>query len=217
MRKINRDAVATPLCLASGSGRSYADLRGAEKNEIRVALLTVQGHRCAYCERRTGSGSDDGHIEHFRKQADHPDLDMTWTNMFWSCNDEKTCGKSKDKCERVSGPKARFNCDDLMNPDLHDPDEFFLFVTDGSVQMRPGLSEDKQLQAQETLRVFQLAESAYLRKAREDAVKPYVNIVASLLLMGPAVVRQYVQAQKSTVDAAPFSVAIRQFFVNYCP
>src|SRR5262245_17191421 len=117
MRTIDRSAIEMPRCLDHADpGRSYADLSGQDKGEIRTALLAAQKHRCAYCERRTGDERDDGHIEHFRRQADHPNLDMTWTNMVWSCNDEKTCGKNKDKCVRAGGIKAAFNPDDLINP-----------------------------------------------------------------------------------------------------
>jgi uncharacterized protein (TIGR02646 family) len=216
MHKIERNAVPTPDCLAEPAAeRRYTELYGPEKQEIRTALHAIQKHRCAYCERRTGPEKDDGHIEHFRKQADNPGLDMTWANMFWSCNDEKTCGKSKDKCTRPNGPKAIFNCDDLINPCIDEPDEFFLFVTDGTIQLREGLSGDNERRAIETLRVFQLTESAFLRKSREDAVTPYVNAVVALLSAGPELVSQYIQSERAHIDAAPFSAAIRQFFVSY--
>jgi uncharacterized protein (TIGR02646 family) len=218
MRPIDRTTINIPLCLAtSDSERRYPDLHRHEKEEIRTALLAAQKNRCAYCERRTGDERDDGHIEHFRKQANDPNLDMTWTNMLWSCNDEKTCGKHKDKCDRAGGPKARFSPDDLLNPLVDEPDAFLLFVTDGTVQLREGLDENNTRRAIETLRVFQLADSAYLRKSREDAVRPYINAIESLLMAGPELVRQYVLSELVNVEAAPFSAAIRRFFLSYSP
>jgi uncharacterized protein (TIGR02646 family) len=195
----------------------YTDLRGRETEQIRTALLSIQMHRCAYCERRTGAERDDGHIEHFGKQAEKPDLDLTWANLFWSCNDEKTCGKHKDKCARTSGPKANFNPDHIVKPDVDDPDILFLFITDGTIQIRKGLSMEKERRAKETLRVFQLAESAYLRKGREDAVKPYVDAIVTLSSMGPELVRKYVESQRDFVEHAPFSTAIRHCFMSYNP
>jgi uncharacterized protein (TIGR02646 family) len=218
MHKIDRTAVPIPTCLTTPApGRSYSDLHGSETEQIRTALLQIQKHRCAYCERRTGAERDDGHIEHFRKQADKPELDLTWENLFWSCNDEKTCGKHKDKCTRTSGPKANFNSDDIANPGIDDPDIFFLFITDGTIQIRKGLSMEKERRAKETLRVFQLAESAYLRKAREDAVKPYVDAIVTLSTVGPELVRRYVESQRAIVEDAPFSTAIRHCFMSYSP
>lgn len=218
MRQIDRTAIAIPQCLAtSPPERRYGHLSGHEKEEIRTALLAAQKHRCAYCERRTGDERDDGHIEHFRKQADNPNLDMMWANMVWSCNDEKTCGKHKDKCDRPGGLRASFNPDDLIDPLIDEPDEFLLFVTDGTIQLREELDANKARRANETLRVFQLADSAYLRKSREDAVKPYISAVTSLLSVGPELVRQYVRSELANVEAAPFSAAIRSFFLSYGP
>ena len=218
MHKIDRDAVSTPTCLVNPNPeRRYGHLRGKEREEIREALLEIQKHRCAYCERRTGSDSDAGHIEHFRKQADDPSLDMTWDNMFWSCNEPKTCGKRKDECSYDSGPMKRFDPDDLINPSIDDPDRFFLFVTDGTIRLREGLTDDDKRRASETLRIFMLADSVYLRKSREDAVRPYLNAIDSLTKVAtPEVIQQYINSEKPRVKDAPFSAAIRQFFMSYC-
>jgi uncharacterized protein (TIGR02646 family) len=69
VRHLDRKSIPVPACLAEQvEGRTYSRLSGAEKAEIRTALLNLQGNRCAYCERRTGDAHDEGHIEHFRKQ-----------------------------------------------------------------------------------------------------------------------------------------------------
>jgi uncharacterized protein (TIGR02646 family) len=218
MRKLDRNAVPVPECLiAPDAERRYAHLTGREKQSIRAALLVVQSQRCAYCERRTGTEPNDGHIEHFRNQANNQHLDLTWENMFWSCNDESTCGKSKDNCVRAGGVKAAFECDQLIDPCLDDPDDYLLFVTDGTIQIRENLSIDETGRASETLRVFHLAESAFLRKSREDAVKPYVNAIDALLPFGVEVVQQYVGRESAVIDKAPFSAAICQFFRSYSP
>ena len=158
MHALDRNAVSIPPCLAAPAGRSYDDLHGDEKEEIRTRLLDLQKHRCPYCERRTGEERDDGHIEHFRNQAGCPELSLAWPNIFWSCNDEKTCGKHKDKCNRMSGPRVVFDPNDLIDPCGDDPNDFLLFVVDGTVRPREGLGAVNQRRAQETLRVFQLAD-----------------------------------------------------------
>jgi uncharacterized protein (TIGR02646 family) len=212
MHALNRDMVPIPPCLAvPPAGRSYADLHGHEKEEIRSRLLDLQKHRCAYCERRTGEERDDGHIEHFRNQGGHLHLSLAWTNMFWSCNDEKTCGKHKDKCNRQSGPRAVFDPNDLIDPCQDDPNNFLLFVVDGTVRPRDGLEEVNERRAKETLRVFQLADSAYLRKSREDAVKPYVGAIDSLLSAGADLVVRYVKSEVAKIDSAPFATTIRHY------
>lgn len=214
MHQLDRTCVAVPQCLvAPANGRRYADLHGHEKNEIRDRLIEMQLERCAYCERRTGRDRDDGHIEHFRNQADHQHLDLDWTNMFWSCQDEKTCGKHKDKCDIVGGTgrQRAFDIADLLNPCDDNPDEFLDFVFDGTLQPRSGLSPADQRRTEESLRVFQLAESPFLRRSREDAVRPYKLAVDSLLSAGPQSVRQYLDAVLPQIEAAPFTTAIRHY------
>lgn len=210
MHKIDRSAVAIPQCLIEPLMR-YDDLRRTEKEEIRVALLTIQGERCAYCERRTGSDSNDGHIEHFRNQANYEELDCSWDNLFWSCNDEKTCGRYKDKCIKQSGPLKCFNRDEIIDPANEDPEKFLLFVSDGTVRPQDGVNELDRHRAQETLRVFQLDSSPFLRKSREDAVKPYIGIIEMLITDAPDHVLPYIQREISRLATTPFSTAIKSF------
>jgi uncharacterized protein (TIGR02646 family) len=212
MHALDRNTVPIPPCLAAPpAGQTYADLHGDEKEEIRTRLLDLQKHRCAYCERRTGDERDDGHIEHFRNQEQHDHLRLAWANMFWSCNDEKTCGKYKDKCNRQSGRFVAFDPNELIDPGQDDPNNFLLFVVDGTVRPRDGLDQVNERRAKETLRVFQLADSAYLRKSREDAVKPYVGAIDSLLSAGAELVTRYVKSEVAKIDSAPFATSIRQY------
>lgn len=216
VRKLDRVGVPMPACLGNPpADHNYGRLRGADKDQIRTALHALQGARCAYCERRTGTDARDGHIEHFRCQANHPQLDLDWSNMFWSCNDENSCGKFKDGCDRKGGRRARFNPADLIDPSADDPDTFLLFVTDGSVQARAGLSDADVRRAQETLRVFNLAESAYLRKAREDAVQTYVKHVLWVQDHAPALLPAYVAKEQAEAADAPFSAVVRHFFRDF--
>jgi uncharacterized protein (TIGR02646 family) len=218
MHRLDRTTVLTPPCLvAPAAGIEFDDLNGAQKAEIRGRLLDLQLHRCAYCERRTGEERDEGHIEHFRSQSAHPALAVEWSNMFWSCNDEKTCGKHKDKCNRAVGPKAAFDHNDLIDPSVEDPTNFLFFVVDGTVRPRDGLGAGDVRRAQETLRVFRLSDSAFLRKSREDAVRPYVGAVDSLLSAGRNVVERFLQTEVARIDSAPFATVIRQYLEGILP
>jgi uncharacterized protein (TIGR02646 family) len=212
VRHLDRKSIPVPACLAEQvEGRTYSSLSGAEKAEIRTALLNLHGNRCAYCERRTGDAHDEGHIEHFRKQADHRNLTTTWENLYWSCKDEKTCGKHKDNCRKANGRLARFNENDLLDPGIDDPDQFLLFVDDGTVVPRPGTDPDERRRAEETLRVFRLADSAYLKQQREDALRPYKSAVKYLLPLGTGLLAEYVEGERENIRQAPFSAAIRHY------
>ncbi|WP_437565916.1 retron system putative HNH endonuclease [Sorangium sp. So ce542] len=212
MHKLDRSAVPVPSSLIDPPpDRRYGHLLGSEKAEIRAALLRLQGHRCAYCERRTGDTQSDGHIEHFRNQAGHRRLDLDWNNLFWSCNDEKTCGKHKDKCDRPSGTQRCFSPEELIDPCVDDPEMFILFVVDGTARPREGLSSIDKQRAEETLRVFQLAASPYLRKLREDSIRPYVGILDTLRSAGPELFTTYIRSELSRLESAPFATAIKTF------
>jgi len=178
-------------------------------------LLKIQGERCAYCERRTLTDRNDGHIEHFRGQADHPNLDMEWANMFWACIDENTCGKHKDKCSSVSGPKKKYDPQHLLNPCVDDPDMFLLFVSDGTIKPRTDLDPAQKQRAEETLRVFCLTDSPLLRKSREDAIHPYIGALDALKKAGPKYLKEYMQSEIKNLDEVPFATAIRHFFRDY--
>ena len=209
MHFIDRSSAPVPPCLVVPPAR-YKDLRGPDKEEIRTTLLTIQGDRCAYCERRTGDGYKDGHIEHFRNQANHEHLECSWTNMYWSCNDESTCGKYKDKCSHTSGPQKLFNPDHIINPGVEDPEKFFFFVYDGTISLVDTLNEAEKLRAEETLRIFQLR-SVLLKKSREDAVSPIKRIVEMLLEKNPELLPSYIENELSKLTTTSFPTPIKNF------
>ncbi len=209
MHKLDRSNIPVPQCLLDPP-QDFNDLRGAEKEEVRKALFAMQGERCAYCERRTGTGSKEGHVEHFRNQAKHKDLTLDWNNLFWSCNDENTCGKHKDKCDRPIGPQARFDREVIIDPCIDDPERFLIFVYTGNVRPRDGLSVTDHKRAEETLRVFQLDLSPYLRKARADAVGPYVRLMKRSVPNDPDLLA-YLQSELNDVSESQFATAIKHF------
>lgn len=214
MHKLNRDSVPVPACLTNPpEGWIYKYLRGPDKDQIRAALFAIQKQRCAYCERRTGDQSNDGHIEHFRDQSGQPHMTLCWGNLFWSCNDERTCGRHKDKL-RWPDRRLKYDPSDLLDPAVDDPEAFLLFIPDGSVSPRADLDEQAQRRARETIRVFQLNESAYLTRARQDAVRPYVSLVSALIALGPELFRQFIATELQSAADAPHGTAIKHFLTN---
>lgn len=220
MHRLDRNSVPAPACITPHDPAGlYDNLNRTKKAEIRERLLEMQQKRCAYCERRTGAGEKDGHIEHFRNRARHPNLETDWNNLFWSCSDSKCCGVHKDTCNiRGGNGKCReFNPDDIINPCLDDPDYFMHFISDGAIQPRPHLAAAEQKRYEETLRVFQLAEAALLVDSRRDAVKPYIDALADLMTDGPEKVRAYVARQLARIRHIPFETAVRHVLISYAP
>ena len=65
------------------------DSDGIERRRmLREALINEQGKICCYCMRRIYNNS--AHIEHFFPQESFRDMDLTYENMFASCNGEAT-------------------------------------------------------------------------------------------------------------------------------
>jgi uncharacterized protein (TIGR02646 family) len=219
MHKLDRSSVPVPECLevARQEGRSYKQLRPHESREIRTRLLELQQDRCAYCERRTDDRPQHGgHIEHFRQQsaghcAGDPTLDLCWENLFWSCVDPFTCGKFKDACYRGAGVRRRYDPATLLDPARDDPEDYLVFVHDGTVRVRDDLDEAGRARAEETIRVFQLNDSAYLRKSRQDAVRPYLVIFQAVTTFDLAALAAFVRSELQQSSAAPFATTIKHF------
>lgn len=221
MRKLVRGAMPGVLAVKLRQKKQqptlcWEDVTEAEKAEIWEALAQMQGACCAYCERRLEGGKKQ-HIEHFLKQAGHGKRVFDWHNLFGSCVDQNSCGKHKD--ERAKNWRG----DDLIKPDVDDPDDFLRFYSDGRIRPREGLTPQQQLRAQETLRVFNLDEHDALREMRKRAVSGWLSSLDEvstdwwgLFEQGEcteeealAGVEEEVQSLLSQTASAPFATAIR--------
>lgn len=203
MKKLDRSAVAAPPCLARyhPTTHTWDDIK-PDKPEIRNHLSRLQGERCAYCE---GDLQILGqHIEHFRRKAVHPHLTFVWDNLYWSCDQTDSCGHYKD---HGAGP---YNPDDLVEPCVHDPDKFFRFRSDGTIEIRYGLSATDQHRARETLRVFNLQQDyGRLRNMRKAAAAAYFGFVEDIACFDAAERRAYVEAEIQSSAGEPFSTVVR--------
>ncbi|MDP9877130.1 uncharacterized protein (TIGR02646 family) [Variovorax boronicumulans] len=79
---------------------TYADLQNPQKHDVHESLLTEQGWTCCYCGQSIAF--DNSHIEHFRPQETHKDLDLAYTNFLASCGRKfeattpSHCGHAKE-------------------------------------------------------------------------------------------------------------------------
>ena len=133
----------------------------------------MQGRRCAYCE-----GSLDAlgsHIEHFRRKAQGTFLNSRLLGAIFFGRATKTysCGHYKDH------GAGTYDVNDLIDPCVDNPDTFFRFRTDGTINVRAGPSAQRDKhKAEETLRVFNLNPNwGRLRNMRKAAVSAYVSFV----------------------------------------
>lgn len=175
MHKLKRGAA--PNCLTKyRHGRdNWNSVNKSDKTEIWQELKSMQGNWCAYCERRIDEGQR--HIEHFLQRRSSPQATFQWGNLFGSCNDDDSCGRFKDSC-------GKYLADDLIKPDIEDPDDFLIFVPDGTIAVKKGLNAALSQRANETLRIFNLdAQNGALRQMRRNNASRYLDTAEALWKM----------------------------------
>lgn len=228
MRKLDRSVVAAPACLAAYNylTQTWADLDGACKRQLRFALFQMQGItgvtsedaeeyglRCAYCE---GAIWHEGHIEHFRrKNAKHPngypELTFDWHNFFLACGSRDHCGHFKDRTEAPA-----YNPDDLIKPDVDNPEYYLYFHSSGTVRPRQGLEAGEKHRAEETIRAFGFDDRA-LEGARANAVRKYRKLLKNeldeLASWDEASRNEYMLGEIEKTRWEPYATAIKHFFL----
>lgn len=107
---------------------TYGDLRGAEKQAVKTALMQEQGYLCCYCERQLSD--DDSHIEHFKPQhlADVDPLD--YSNLLCSCQNRLDKGVPRH-CGNLKGDW--FDAHLLVSPVAPDSEARFSYTADGRI------------------------------------------------------------------------------------
>jgi uncharacterized protein (TIGR02646 family) len=207
MHHLDRTHIPSPTCLNNYQyGRNnWGDLTSDDRNEIRTALEELQGRRCAYCECDLDKNGQ--HIEHFQQRGRYPQGAFEWGNLFWSCGHDDSCGIHKDRC-------GMYNHNDLIKPDLEDPECFFLFVADGSIALRADLNPAQRRRAEETLRVFNLnAQWGRLRRMRESAASGYLKVLDEIAelraILSTEEIEAYIAQEFSYTQDLPFCTAIK--------
>jgi uncharacterized protein (TIGR02646 family) len=181
-----------------------------DKTAIWRELDNMQGARCAYCEADISNTGK--HLEHFQQRSRFPQGTFDWSNLFGSCNREQSCGKHKDRC----GP---YNPADIVKPDVDDPERFFVFVSDGTIAVRQGLSPQDQHRARETLRIFNLDDQhGPLRWMRQRAAAGYSQITETLATeLEPSEWLSYQQTELAATSHLPFATAIKHVLLRQKP
>lgn len=150
----------------------------SKQNTIKDDLFKMHRGKCCYCE-RTRTKKREMDVEHYRPKAkvknedDHRGywwLAYNWNNYLWSC---KSCNQSYKINEfplLPSGVRSETEGDDLqienpclINPRFEEPSEYLAYYKKKLgdrwfVRMiaLPGLSEDKEERADETIRILGL-------------------------------------------------------------
>lgn len=206
MHKLNRPI--SPNCLANyrHGAQNWGHVTSADKSEIWQALEQMQGKLCAYCECDIAEPKQ--HIEHFVQRSKQAQQTFMWSNLFGSCNREESCGKHKDR--------QAYQANDLIKPDIEDPEYFLVFAANGSVSARASLSAPEKHRADETIRVFNLNGS--LTHIRFSHIQGYIQTVEEFVEMSEHFTEdEWLPMLEEEIDNTshlPFATAIKHVLTN---
>lgn len=230
MHKLDRSAVPAPKFLSGFQpARKWTDLSSKKKRQIQIALANMQksidsdGHeivRCAYCEVRIvvpnppdgiEAEYENSHIEHFRTRKDCPQLTFDWNNLFLSCTISKVCGKYKDE-----GHEFPYAPEDLIKPDVDDPDLYLHFSSTGEVLPRDGLDAQKTNRAKETIRVLRLDDPTLIHRRQEVLSSVLSGLQEFMQIPGVSddELALYCQEEVQAREWEPFSSAIKSVLIG---
>lgn len=215
MHKLERPQA--PGCLAKykHGKNNWRDVSSGDRSQIWKRLDKMQKSRCAYCESlvNTGVENRNAHIEHFRQRSRYPQGSFEWSNLFGSCNRQDSCGNYKDRL-------PPYDPADLIKMDEENPDDFFLFVADGTIALRKNLTDRQRHRAKETLRIFNLDHRhGALRHMRKTAVQGYLQTAEELAEMASEFdEKEWLSLLEEELDATkdlPFATAIRHALMPF--
>ena len=213
MRRLTRGDA--PACLGTFQpGRDrWSDVSPEQKAEIWDSLREMQGERCAYCE--CDIETQRRHIEHFIQKGRVPQETFNWANLFGSCCAKDTCGDLKDRV-------GAYNHTDVIKPDIDDPDDFLLYLSDGTIRPLKDLHQDQEVKARTTLDVLGLHHNnGPLRNMRRKAVVGYIQTAETFAEWSSEDPentldwRAELEEELQKVADLPFSTAIRHMFKSY--
>lgn len=102
----------------------------AEKDDLRIALVRDQQGLCCYCMSRIESTGAAMKIEHWRCQARHEDLELTYSNLLAACLGGHGQPMNKQHCDTRKGDQdLKFNPADWN----HRIDQRIRFEMDGTI------------------------------------------------------------------------------------
>ena len=174
----------------------------AERAAIWDKLVDMQGKRCAYCE---GPLTEtDRQIEHFRQRSRYPQGTFDWHNLFGSCTRTATCGDHKDKC-------GVYPHQDLIKPDVEDPEAFLVFNPNGTIRPRADLGSYDQYRAESTIRILGL--DGALNQIRLSEVYGYIQTAEDFAEFAEHFPEEdwmpLLQEEIHNISHLPFATAIR--------
>lgn len=172
MRRINKQQplVAFSDFVRLHKPRKWEDLDPNVSKESRChILLNEQGSLSGYTEKLLDVDKADLHIDHFYKRSLFNANVFDWNNLVVDEHSPYYGADYKDN-NREHGAKSRQDYDMIINPVKENPQDFFEYLSNGSIVPKVGLDEHDSQKAIRTIEVFNLNHSS-LVESRCDVIR----------------------------------------------
>lgn len=146
-------------------------------DELRSMAVGTEGPFCHYCESLLKQGQNRYSIDHMYPRHRYPARTFDWSNLYLSCKTAAHCDQFKD----AKGCPP-YEPEDLLRPDVDEPDSFLQFLSSGEVIPREGLTPSDQHRAETTIRVLALNATDLQARRQQTALiaKSYVDEVLEI-------------------------------------
>lgn len=143
---------------------STNDVEGADRRrKLRETLVTEQGKICCYCMQRIDVNSS--HIEHFFPKEKFLDKDLSYDNLFASCNGD---GRNISYDEHCGHRKGDWWRNDMISPTDMEVEKVFKYSANGKISSVSGRKTSNV--AQEMIQNLGL-DSYHLERNRRKAIE----------------------------------------------
>ncbi|CAA6810856.1 MAG: Unknown protein [uncultured Sulfurovum sp.] len=94
-------------------------------------LMKEQKSLCVYCEKKIKSHSANANIDHFKTRNLFAEETLNYHNLLVSCNIKGRCSSLKDSKKSIL--KNRNDYDNIINPIVENPNDFFDYLFSGEI------------------------------------------------------------------------------------
>lgn len=186
---------------------STSNVNGAKRRKrLRKQLVEEQGCICCYCMKRISEKAS--HIEHFMPKDVFKEKDLTYENLFASCNGEGELGKMREYCGHRKGNWYR---EDMISPADSRIETAFKYSLNGHI--RSNKEEETSDIAQEMIENFGL-DTYYLVRSRREAIE--VSEVFDEIEYSTDEIREFIEyySKKDNGKYVPYCKAIADCLQN---
>ncbi|GHU56568.1 hypothetical protein FACS189411_07540 [Bacteroidia bacterium] len=116
---------------------TFDNLPLSAKQDLRENLLNEQGYICCYCTKRIpekidadGNISDDMKIEHYQCQTQHPELQLSYSNLLGACMGNKGKPQNLQTCDTRKGNNTTLTISPL---NIQNCESLFKYSANGEI------------------------------------------------------------------------------------